>query len=44
MARHALLNAASVTSCLLQTEALVGEVKEEESPLGAQAPGAAPMY
>jgi chaperonin GroEL len=44
VARHALLNAASVTSCLLQTECLVSELPEEEKSLGAQEPGAAPMY
>ncbi len=44
VARHALLNAASVTSCLLQTECLVSERPEEEKSLGAQEPGAAPMY
>jgi len=44
VARHALLNAASVTSCLLQTEAMVSELPEKDKGLGAQEPGAAPMY
>ncbi|MDP6957868.1 MAG: chaperonin GroEL [Planctomycetota bacterium] len=44
VARHALLNAASVTSCLLQTECLISELPEQEESLGAQEPGAAPMY
>ncbi len=42
--RHALLNAASVSACLLQTEALVGELPDKENALGAQEPGAPPMY
>jgi chaperonin GroEL len=44
VARHALLNAASVTSCLLQTECLISDIPEKEHSLGAQEPGASPMY
>ena len=43
VARHALLNAASVTSCLLQTECLITDLPEKDDSLGAQEPGAAPM-
>jgi chaperonin GroEL len=41
---HALTNAASVVSCLLQTEAMVSEAPDQDKSLGAQEPGSAPMY